>query len=150
MKLKQWLKYLFYIMIILIMVLLRVHFTKLMKEYGSLTFQINYYYIIILLLINVMIGLVLGLDHLLKEIKIGGTWKINSPKLIFLGLPSLYFTIANIFMYIPGKFSTYVFIRPLLKFMLYDDNILSLFQLIFGYTIITSFYKDIKKSRVDS
>lgn len=90
MKQKQWLKYLFYMVIILIIVLLRVYITKLTKGYYSETYQMNFYLLTIMVLINVTLGLLLGLEHLIKEIKTEGTWKINLPKLILLGIPSLY------------------------------------------------------------
>ena len=150
MKQKQWLKYLFYMAIILVTVSLRVYITKLAKGFYNETFQMNFYLLIIIVLINMTLGLLLGLEHLLKEIKAEGTWKINLPKLILLGLPSLYCSIANFSIYSPSKFLFYFFAKPLWNLLSYDVNILSLFQLIFGYIIVTSFYKDIKEGRVDS
>ena len=146
MKQKQWLKYLFYMVIILIIVLLRVYITKLTKGYYSETYQMNFYLLTIMVLINVTLGLLLGLEHLIKEIKTEGTWKINLPKLILLGIPSLYCSIANFSIYSPSKFLMYVFTKPLWKILTYDVNVLSLFQLILGYIVVTSFYKDIKES----
>lgn len=146
MKQKQWLKYLFYMVIMLIIVLLRVYITNLAKGYYSETFQMNFFLLTIMVLINVMLGILLGLEHLIKEIKTEGTWKINIPKLTLLGIPTLYCSIANFSIYSPNKFLLYVFTKPLWSLLRYDINILSFFQLMFGYIIVTSFYKEFKES----
>jgi hypothetical protein len=40
----------------------------------------------------------------------------------------------------------YFFTKPLWSLLTYDVNILSLFQLMFGYIVVTSFYKESKVS----
>lgn len=145
MKQKQWLKFLFYLVIIIILVLLRVYITKAAKGYYNEAFQMNFYLLFAIVLINIAFGFLLGLEHLISEIKTEGTWKINIPKLIFLGLPSLYCTIANFSMYSHNIFLQYIFTYPLWKLLSYDTGILSIFQLIFGYSVVTSLYKNKKE-----
>ncbi|MDF2540750.1 MAG: hypothetical protein K0S47_468 [Herbinix sp.] len=143
---KLWLKYLCNMAIILVIVLLRVYITKLSKSYFNETFHMNLYLLSAIVLINVLLGSLLGLEYLVKEIRSEGTWKINFPKFILLGLPSLYCSIGIFSIYFPNKFLLYFFTKPLWSLLTYDVNILSLFQLMFGYIVVTSFYKESKVS----
>ncbi|MEQ3338785.1 hypothetical protein [Clostridium butyricum] len=42
----------------------------------------------------VILGVLLGLDKILVEREKIGKWKVNIPKVLFLGIPSLYFSIS--------------------------------------------------------
>lgn len=80
------------------------------------------------------------MEHFLKERKMKGRWKVNIAKLVLMGLPSLCFA-----------FYTFIFVRliningilkrPLLFLLSGNLNLMIIFQVIFGYVIITSFYK---------
>ena len=147
---KRWFKNLIYLAIMFLIVLLRAHVIKMAKGYYSEAFQMNYYLLFLIVLINCLFGVLLGLEHLIHEIKTEGTWNINYPKLILIGLPSLYFSIANFSIYSHSKLFQYIFTFPLRILLSYDTTILYLCQLIFGYIVITSFYKENKKIQVDS
>ena len=64
------------------------------------------FYLVISLLLGVCIELILGLDHLLSELRKDGMWKY-----------------------------------PLHNFFRYGSGYISLFQVILGYVVITSFFK---------
>jgi hypothetical protein len=88
------------------------------------------------------IGLILGLNHFTVEMKKKGTWKADWPRLILLGVPSLFFSLS----YVIGAYGwpflgriLYFIMKPLLINDLW--SIICLFSLIFGHTIITGFYK---------
>jgi len=88
------------------------------------------------------IGAILGLKHFTLEMKKKGTWKADWPKLIFIGLPSLFYSLS----YVIGAYAnpflghiSYFLIKPL---FIYDFwSIICLFSLILGHTIISGFYK---------
>ena len=140
MKGKSWLKYFTIISLLLIVVFGGGYFLEGMKE--------NYYRggfnpFIIMIGFYVGIGLLLGLEHLIHEKNKEGYWKINLPKIILMGVPSLYFSLALI-LYI----NLNVFSFPLRILMGIGIDFMSIFQIVLGYSIITSFYKiDEKEER---
>jgi hypothetical protein len=87
------------------------------------------------------IGLLLGLEHLICEIRKEGTWIINLPKVVLMVIPSLYFSLA-MFIYYNNitvlSFSIGVLIEG-------GSGFIHAFQIILGHSIITSFYKNNKE-----
>ncbi|WP_077215209.1 hypothetical protein [Bacillus dakarensis] len=79
------------------------------------------------------IGIYLGLPKLLKEKKKAGKWKINFQKLLFIGLPILYFVF---YWYFPFSY-------PIPEFLVHTNII---FRhggtIIVGYILIDSFIKE--------
>jgi hypothetical protein len=95
---------------------------------------------------GVCIGLFLGLEHFINEIRKEGNWKVNLPKLILVGLPSLYFSLTHIFMYSGIKLQENVIGAQIFYLLRYfSADYVILFQLISGYIITTSVYKCNKK-----
>ncbi len=136
MKIKSWLKYFIYILLILIMVFWGQHVLAVIRENAKRNFNACYPYIITTIF-YVGIGLLLGLEHLISEIKKEGVWKLNLPKIILMVVPSLYFSFG-IFIYYNNLT---VLSFPIGILMKNGTNFISIFQLILGYSIITSFYK---------
>lgn len=94
-------------------------------------------YIFILSFLYVPIGLCLGLPQLLTEWKKKGKWNVNVTKLIFLGIPALYF-------------SGYLYIYYHIPFLQFWNEIATellqvkstvILNIILGYIFITSFHK---------
>lgn len=142
MKLKTWLKYLAYIAIIFILMYLKAYITSPLIEEQRRTFKITPYYFLIPLIFNAAIGVVLGLDHFFTELKTKGTWRINLPQLIFMGLPSLYFSISIILAFTSNELSKSILFYPA-TILIFKDNttFITIFQLILGYALISCFYK---------
>ncbi|WP_128214131.1 hypothetical protein [Clostridium manihotivorum] len=92
-------------------------------------------------LVFIGLGVLLGIERLAAERKKNGIWKINLPKLIFLGIPSLYFSLGIFLYYSSISFVRDIIAYPLDYFFNNNVNILSLFQVILGYVIISSFTK---------
>lgn len=92
------------------------------------------------IILCIVLGLLLGLETFLSNMKKEGHWKINLPKLILLGVPSLYFSLGILILLIPITPIRQILSYPILYLLKYDD-ILSIFQVILGYIIITSFIK---------
>jgi hypothetical protein len=81
-------------------------------------------------------GMVFGMEKLLSEKKRQGRWRINAARLFILGVPSFlmgaYFILWSMFPIIPSLMSlSFVDIGLFVNFI----------QMLFGYTIATSFYK---------
>jgi hypothetical protein len=133
MKDKSWLKYFIIIMLIILVVFCGDSiFDK--KSYSQ--WIINPFIIAIIFYIS--IGLLLGLDHMILETKKIGSWRINIAKLVLLGIPSLYFSFGVFIYFGIGKYLPNVFTYPIAMLMS-NAKFLSVFQIILGYSIVSSF-----------
>ena len=138
-------KYFVTITVLLLMIVLWGYVGYLSRTYSNRTFSLNYGYIVIRLLIGYSIGAILGLDYFINELRKEGKWRFNISKVILVGLPSLYISLTFIWFYSNVHFLQNVIAYPLLKLMIYFPDSVPLFQLVFGYTIITSFYKTVNR-----
>lgn len=146
MNYKSWLKYFFIIILILVIVFWGSHVFDVFISNAKKNFDTNIYLQnIIMIIFYGGIGMVLGLEHLIQEIKKEGTWVINLPKLTFIGIPSLYFSFALCIYYSNNQFVHNIIAYPIGILITNSTTFLSVFQLILGYSIITSFYKSIDK-----
>jgi len=150
MNIKSWIKYFIYMLLILIMLFWGLHVaTDIVNKSSSTSgYKEPHFYYFIVILFKMVIGLLLGLEHLVCEIRKKGKWKINLPKIVLMGIPSLYFSFFFA-MYPLGKpVSPNNILLPLIKVMQYpsSDTMLTILQLIFGYIIITSFYRNNKNA----
>lgn len=140
MKIKTWLKYFVYAFIIIAFMYLveyvLIYLKKLQETFGMSIYQ----YGLITFILYAAIGFLIGLEYLLKEKRKNGKWKVNLSKLILMGLPSLYFSLYFIF-YCPVLFIRNALIQPIEFFLRVNMNLITIFQLLFGYIVITSLYK---------
>jgi len=146
---KSWLKYLIYAVLIAAMVMLSAFIEDNFKR-GLIS---DWRYLIACMVICIAIGLLLGGEYLFREIKKEGKWKLNLPKIIILGLPALYFSLADM-IHIPIHLLEAVYNSPF--GVIFDPwmaiglnrsyaEYITLIQVILGYVIITSFYKGSKR-----
>ena len=83
--------------------------------------------------ISIFVGLILGLEHLAKEFHKDGRWIVNMTRLIIMGVPSGIFAF-----YLVLVFTLPIAFPPFLT----NTTLFHMFSgIIFGYTIMTSFYK---------
>ncbi|MBL4931220.1 hypothetical protein [Clostridium paridis] len=140
MKKKSWLMYLIYALIFACYILFSSKlFISLDKE-SKVTFNV----IPILIWSSVLfigLGVLLGVERFLLEIRKEGRLRVNLPKFIFLGLPSLYFSLGLFLAYSPINFFKQTFTYPILRLLLIKSDFLAIFQIIFGYVLITSIVK---------
>lgn len=93
------------------------------------TFIYNYWLVAIIKIIFYGgIGAVLGVDSFLVELKSEGTWKLDIPRLIILGIPSLILLIPYMMILIP--------------FLSFYSSVFTISSIVFGYTMISSIYKE--------
>lgn len=80
------------------------------------------------------VGVALALPYFLQTFKKNGDWKVDYKKIIFFGIPSLYFTLY---------FGLH-FLSPISVFPMFIISRIGLYKLggtIFGYVLVTSFFK---------
>lgn len=144
MRIKKWLKYLVYIFFICILIFLKEYVVERIELDFKRNLKMNYvHYIFIPFILNLFIGLILGIEHFMEEMKKDGSWIINIPKLILLGLPSLFFSLTYLFGLLRFEF-TY---KILGMITLFGGNFIPVFQIILGYTLITCLYKGEKNTK---
>jgi len=134
-KKQSWLWYFIYAVVFLCYIIFS---SKLLVYLQSLTARTFKLYTSWSIVIFVVLGLLLGLEKLLSETRKEGKWKVNLPKILFLGIPSLYFSMS-LFFYI-SHIDFFDYLIP----MCIQSNISSfmpIFQVILGFTLITSFVK---------
>lgn len=124
---KTWLKYFLYTLAICILAFSRQYFTALAGMTYIALFNIG------AMLLNAIVGALLGLEVIISEFKKEGSWRINVPKLTLVGLPSF---LIGFFPFI--LFSEFDFISRISTPLFNNSGI---FQLIFGFIVATSFYK---------
>ena len=93
-------------------------------------------------LICILLGLLLGKEHFVTEYRKQGNWSVNFVRLIIMGIPFGIFAFYFVIIYtIPiGVFPSY----------LANSTLFFEFSgLIFGYTLVTSFYKKQQKIQTD-
>lgn len=86
------------------------------------------------------IGFILGLEKLKDEIGKEGNWRVNLHQVLIIGLPSLYFSLGIIISTAMKNFISY----PIYIYFNNGPFFMYIFQIVFTYTVTTSFYKQIK------
>ncbi|QOR67393.1 hypothetical protein IM538_04430 [Cytobacillus suaedae] len=94
------------------------------------------------LLLFIPMGLLIGLPYLLKERQKEGRWGVNYLKLIFIGLPALYFTLYFIFHF----YLQFLRLPSHLGYLLTEVSTYKTTGVIVGFILITSVYKKNKWS----
>jgi len=102
---------------------------------------------VINLLISMSIGVIFGLKHIMKEVRKEGEWLVDFPKLIIIGSPLFLISLYHIWIYFNIQFLMNILVYGLgcLSIFGLSASSVSLFQLTFGYIVITSFYKNTSK-----
>ena len=146
MKGRLWLRYFACAVLIAAMVILSAYIEEKFKR-GRMS---DWRYPMVCMLICLTIGLLLGGEYLWKEIKKGGNWRIDFPKIIIFGLPALYFSLANFEFALHNplwanmiKQVSYT-VCQVCGIVSYWTGYVRIFQVILGYVVITSFYKRTK------
>ncbi|KZL90418.1 hypothetical protein [Clostridium magnum] len=146
MKMKLWLRYFVYMFLIFVVVFSGEHVFQGIAKIRENSFNPQYFYTSAMTIIFYgSVGLILGLEHFICEIKKEGTWALILPKIVLMGLPSLYFSLAYVTFSFNIEFLRNIIIYPIITLMVSYSGFLSVFPLILGYTIITSFYKHNEK-----
>ena len=138
MRKKSWTKYAIYILLISVLIFAKEYVIGKLEYSYKRTWGGNGSYILLItipFIFNLVIGMFIGIDHFIKEIKKAGTWKINLPKIVLVGLPSLFFSLTY-----HVAFINIVLIK-LLSYATLGTNFIPVFQIVLGYVFITCLYK---------
>ena len=94
-------------------------------------------------IINIIIGVLLGLEYFVTETKKVGHWKFNWLRVVILSIPSLYLIISPFFITGINRIAFYIY-QPMITIIASWANglkFLPVIQVLFGYWFITSFSK---------
>jgi len=142
MRVQQWVKYLILISLLFVIVFSGQNILESMRKNVEVTYNYNFYFqSIVMFVFYVVIGLVLGLDHLILEIRKEGVWTINTPKIVLMGIPALYFSLGIFLFSSSNTFINSVLGYPISMLFKTGTNFVPIFQLILGYSIVTAVYK---------
>lgn len=145
---KSWLKYLIYVLLIFTLLCIDAYVTRQQVIDRATTFQFSYLYFLTTMVIRICIGFSLGLEYINKEMKKEGKWEVNFPKVILLAIPSLYFSIAILlFNTFHNEFLQKVLYKPSWYFIKLGYDFTFIFQILLGFFLITSFYKQYFETR---
>lgn len=142
---KSWLKYLAGIVLFIGVLYLKGFIEVKLNNEVRTTFKMNYALLSVVMLLNTAIGVLLGIDHLLSEIKKEGRWKISIPKTVCIIIPSLYFALFYFIPLIKNVTVQRVLYWPYIHIFNQTTSFILIFQIILGYAIVSIFYKDDKK-----
>lgn len=149
---KSWLKYLSCILIIFGLIYANINFVSKCMLIVEVSYEVEFLILAMSIsaLVFVVVGVLLGSEKLLSERKKEGHWKINLPKLLILGIPALYFSLWLVLAYTDLG----MIYKPVWRLSLEKHSLdfIPAIQVMLGYTLITSFYKQsaIKQKQSDS
>lgn len=92
----------------------------------------------------VIAGILLAIEYTYTEFKKPGRWKTNIEKLIFLGIPALFFSLM-IFIYFAPFQKPHLVNALLSQLMSLGQNFIPIAGIFLGYILSTSFYKEDEK-----
>lgn len=149
MKCNKWFPYSLYSLMILVYFFsTNILIEKVYKMYHDFVFEGEYLWLVLVLywflmfIVYVFLGVLMGGEYILNEKNKPGTWKIKLPKIILMGIPLLIFSLRY-FIYASTKFIIFRKLDFLMdKLTKLEVQYVIVFQILFGYFLITSFYKD--------
>jgi len=138
-------KILFYVIILILFLFIGIAVKQInkLKDLETQTADVSYIYIYLLLmfLIYSVCGALFGAESFLKEKSRRGRWSARISKMLVLGIPSAFIGLYYILYY---TFNYVLQIPFLIQFniaFLDFPTFVIIMQILFGYTVITSFYK---------
>jgi hypothetical protein len=106
-----------------------------LTRYNARHFSIGWLITLAVPVSYIIFGCLLGLDRLVRQARKDGVWSVDTVRLIFLGLPALYFSFYLLlyFAYHIGK--------PVLPAWSLSQQFVAIAAVVFGFVLITSFHK---------
>jgi hypothetical protein len=126
--------YLLYAVLLLGYLFLVNYLDLALARYNSTYFNITWLIVLAVPVSYIIFGCLLGLEHIVRQTRREGVWSVAVVRLIFLGLPSLYFSFYW-WLYFRGPLR-----KPILPAWL-PQQFFCLAAVVFGYVLITSFNK---------
>lgn len=134
---KKWLRSFIYAAAVFILIVSFATIYNYFRYFDNLSGDATFF-LGAMLLVNVCFGVMLGLEHLIRERKHTGKWVFNLPRGIFLGIPSLLFSIYYFIYYSGAPFL--LSLASSMPAFLSKSTIFEMFcQILFGYVLVTNF-----------
>lgn len=131
MKINKWFKNIIYLFLIVILFYGGTTIISNIIKGAQMTYEINFNFITLTYFIFFGgIGIVLGLDNFIKELKKEGKLRLDISRIMIFGLPCLIFSIPKL---------QYILPPTTLQFV---DSIYLVSSIILGYTLICSLVKE--------
>lgn len=137
-----------YAILLLVSIFLLLATSVYLKEQASITFQMYPYYMFIGM-IYPLIGMLFGASHLINQRKKQGAWKVNLGKALVIGLPAFilgYYAILVFSAEAPLHFLSIPSV--IFQKVMMTESTMHIFQILFGFIMITSFYKEGDESSI--
>lgn len=143
MKVKACFMYFMQFILIVCLFTAEVYIMQHLNQIQQRTFRINPVSFLIPLLINSLIGIIMGFGTFMRDMKRNGRIRINLSKIVFLALPSAYLSFTLLAIYSGSR----IMIETVyyLAYKLFVNNSgysMTIFQILLGYSLITSFYRE--------
>lgn len=136
---KKWQRYVLYIITLVILIIIRRIVFDSINNYLQINYTFWFYpwsSIILYYLFNLCFAGLLGFEYIIKERSKAGRWRIDLQKLIIFALPVFILSLGSfLFIVIPIR-------SIIMKMIKGQGDIIGLLQVIFGYILITCFYKN--------
>lgn len=137
----RWIYYIVFILVIFAFILFGNSMHLNYQENARLTFRYSIEKVFLMNLYSFGgIGLLLGLETFLRERKKPGKWKVNTKKLVVMGIPSLLASLLFFLIYCQVNFGEWfntIYSNLYIQSGLFVQSSL----VVFGYVIASSFYK---------
>lgn len=140
MKKNYWLSYFLYSIIFFCYIIFSNKWLLLLNEQRINTFEILPY-LVWSTIIFIIFGALLGIEKFILERRKEGHWEVNLPKVILLGIPSLYLAFGYYLYYCPIRFVQLTLTYPIQFLLQGNSSFWPIFQMLFGYIVVTSFHK---------
>jgi hypothetical protein len=98
-------------------------------------------FIIWSMVIFILLGILIGMDYLFKEMKMVGQWKLNKFKLIFIEIPALYYILSILIFCFNIKVLKFLVVPYIIECTSKTLYVNAAIGILLGYTLISSFYK---------
>ncbi|MDU4891416.1 MAG: hypothetical protein E6344_15120 [Clostridium sp.] len=131
MKHNTWVKNIIYLLLIVILFWVGTTLLSKIQEAAQRTYNLN---INLVTLVTILffggIGLVLGFDNFITQLKIKGAWRFDMAKFVIVGIPAFIFSIP---------YMIYKLVPSMLESI---HNISLVSSVVLGYTLISCVYKE--------
>lgn len=137
---KDWLIYSIYGLVLLIYIFISDKLLIMLDNIANSTYNsmpLN----IVSMFIFIILGMLIGINHLFSEVKKQGIWKINLAQLILIAVLPLYFVLSCIILLLKIDLLTFLVSKQLMGYILRSSIIGIILEILLGYALISSLYK---------
>ncbi|MGE5396053.1 MAG: hypothetical protein ACM3MK_00805 [Chitinophagales bacterium] len=134
---KKILYYLLYAVVLIGVFIFAQWVTNQMQHRASITFDPVVPWLISSL-VNILPGLLLGLEHILRERSLPGSWRVNWTRLICLGIPVFYIDFCDFIAFATLTFPVLMYIPVPIQ----NTAVWAFGGAALGYILVTSFKKE--------